>query len=150
MFVGEAPGFEEDRQGEPFVGPAGRLLNDIIRAIRLRRQDVYIANAIKCRPPANRTPEPEEMAACLPYLRRQLDIIRPAVICALGAVAARGLLGTTASLGSLRGRFHDCQGVPLRVTYHPAYLLRYPEAKRKTWEDLQAVAERLGIDPRAP
>jgi DNA polymerase len=145
MFVGEAPGFDEDRQGEPFVGQAGRLLDAILRAMRLRREHVYIANVIKCRPPGNRTPELEEMAACMPYLRRQIEIIRPEVICALGGVAARGLLGAGGSLGSLRGRFHDCEGIPVRVTYHPAYLLRNPAGKPKTWEDVQQILQRLGI-----
>ncbi|MCZ6791995.1 MAG: uracil-DNA glycosylase [Planctomycetota bacterium] len=145
LFVGEAPGFEEDRRGEPFVGPAGQLLDDIIRAMRLAREDVYIANIVKCRPPNNRNPAAEEVASCITYLRRQIEIISPEVLCALGSVAARTLLETTASVGALRGRFHEFQGIPLRVTYHPAYLLRNPADKRKTWQDVQSIMERLGL-----
>jgi DNA polymerase len=148
MFVGEAPGAEEDRRGEPFVGPAGRLLTDIItKGMGLRREDVYIANVIKCRPPGNRTPDATEMATCRAFLRRQIDIIQPEVLVALGAVAARGLLETELSVGRLRGSFHDYEGRPLRVTYHPAYLLRSPHEKRKTWEDIQAVLRRIGLEP---
>ena len=148
MFVGEAPGAQEDRLGEPFVGPAGRLLDDIVtKGMGLRREDVYIANVIKCRPPGNRTPAATEMATCRAFLRRQIDIVRPEVLVALGAVAARGLLETELSVGRLRGRFHDCEGLPLRVTYHPAYLLRSPHEKRKTWEDVLAVLDRLGLEP---
>ena len=143
MFIGEGPGYDEDRQGEPFVGRAGQLLNDIIRAMRLSREQVYIANIVKCRPPNNRNPDLQEMASCFPYLRRQIEIVAPEVICALGSVAARALLRTTSSVGALRGRFHDFEGIPLRVTYHPAYLLRSPGEKRKTWADVQTVMKLL-------
>lgn len=147
LFVGEGPGADEDRIGEPFVGRAGQLLDRIIRAMHLRREDVYIANVVKCRPPDNRTPQAQEMASCLPWLRQQIEIIAPDVICALGAVAARGLLQTQRGVGALRGRFHDFDGIPVRVTYHPAYLLRNPEDKGKCWEDIQAVMRFLGIEP---
>jgi len=146
MFVGEGPGQEEDRRGEPFVGPAGRLLTDIIeKGMGLRREDVYIANVVKCRPPRNRTPTDDEMSSCRLYLERQIETVAPQVIVALGSVAARGLLRTNDSVGRLRGRFHDAAGTPLRVTYHPAYLLRSPHEKRKTWEDIQAVMAFLGL-----
>jgi len=144
VFVGEAPGADEDRQGEPFVGLAGQLLTDIIvKGMKLRREDVYICNVLKCRPPNNRNPNPEEMALCEPYLIQQLDLIRPKVICALGGVAAKCLLQTEDGVGRLRGRWHNYQGIPLRVTYHPAYLLRKPEDKRKTWEDVQEIMKVL-------
>lgn len=144
VFVGEAPGADEDRLGEPFVGKAGQLLTDIIvKGMKLKREDVYICNVLKCRPPENRTPNPEEMALCEPYLIQQLDLIRPKVICALGAVAAKCLLKTEESVGRLRGRWHRYQGIPLRVTYHPAYLLRNPEDKKKTWDDIQEVMKAL-------
>jgi len=144
VFVGEAPGADEDRQGEPFVGKAGQLLTDIIvKGMKMRREDVYICNVLKCRPPDNRTPNPEEMALCEPYLIQQLDLIRPKVICALGAVAAKCLLKTDDSVGRMRGRWHHYQGIPLRVTYHPAYLLRKPEDKRKTWDDVQEIMKVL-------
>jgi DNA polymerase len=149
MFVGEAPGFDEDRYGEPFVGPAGKLLDGIIRAMGLRREDVYIANVVKCRPPGNRTPDVHEVASCIGYLRRQIEVVRPQVLCALGSVAAQALLGTTLSVRELRGRFHEVDGIPLRVTYHPAYLLRSPEMKGKTWEDVQTVMRLLGIEAPA-
>jgi DNA polymerase len=145
MFIGEAPGFDEDRLGEPFVGRAGKLLDDIIRAMRLRREDVYIANIVKCRPPENRVPDPEEVGSCLPYLERQIEIVNPEVICLLGATAARALLHASGSLGSQRGRFFDYRGRKVRVTYHPAYLLRNPQDKRKTWEDVQEVMRVLGV-----
>lgn len=145
VFVGEGPGQDEDRQGEPFVGAAGQLLTRIIAAMGLGRESVYICNVIKCRPPGNRNPEPDEVAACLPFLRRQLLVIRPAAICALGAVAAGTLLGTDAPLGRLRGRFHDWEGTPLMPTYHPAYLLRNPGGKRAVWEDVQQIMDRLGL-----
>jgi uracil-DNA glycosylase family 4 len=144
VFVGEAPGADEDRQGEPFVGKAGQLLTDIIvKGMQMRREDVYICNVLKCRPPNNRTPNPEEMGLCEPYLIRQLELIRPRVICALGSVAARCLLRTEESVGRLRGHWHHYQGIPLRVTYHPAYLLRTPADKRKTWEDIQEIMKFL-------
>lgn len=145
LFVGEAPGADEDRQGEPFVGAAGQLLNDIIRAMTLERAQVYIANVIKCRPPQNRTPEPLEISACREYLERQIEIVAPAAMIALGAVSARTLLGTESSISRLRGKFHDYRGIPLVVTYHPAYLLRQPADKRLVWEDVQLVMARLGL-----
>jgi uracil-DNA glycosylase len=140
VVVGEAPGAEEDRRGEPFVGRAGQLLDAMLRAIGLARGDnVYIANVLKSRPPGNRDPKPEEVASCLPYLRRQIELIRPVLILAVGRIAAHHLLGATASLASLRGRVHPCSelNTPVVVTYHPAYLLRTPGDKRKAWEDLK-------------
>jgi len=145
MFVGEAPGREEDLQGIPFVGRAGKLLTKIIEAMGLRREEVYIANILKCRPPENRTPTPDEMAACLPYLLEQIRTIGPEVIVCLGGVAAKGLLATNESVGRLRGRFMDWHGAKLMVTYHPAYLLRNPTEKRKVWEDMQKVLDCLGL-----
>jgi DNA polymerase len=137
LFVGEGPGADEDVQGEPFVGQAGKLLDNMLMSIRLKRgNNVYIANVVKCRPPANRTPEADEIATCFPYLQRQIQLIRPKVIVALGKTAATTLLGKEATLGSLRGAVHDYQGIPLIVTYHPAYLLRSPLEKAKAWEDL--------------
>ena len=137
MFVGEAPGAEEDAQGEPFVGQGGRLLDNMLRAIGLERsKDVYIANVLKCRPPNNRNPEPGEVAKCSPYLERQLELITPRLIVALGRFAAMTLLDTDASIASLRGRVHAYRGIPLVVTYHPAYLLRTLPEKAKAWEDL--------------
>ena len=148
LFVGEGPGRDEDLAGEPFVGKAGQLLNDIInKGMGLEREQVYIANIVKCRPPENRNPAVEEIAACMPYLRRQIEIIQPEVICALGGVAAKALLSSEASVGSLRGEFHDYDGIPVRVTYHPAYLLRSPHEKRKTWQDIKAVMARLSLPP---
>jgi uracil-DNA glycosylase family 4 len=144
VFVGEAPGADEDAQGEPFVGKAGQLLTDIIvKGMKMKREDVYICNVLKCRPPNNRNPNPEEMSLCEPYLIQQLSLIRPKVICALGGVASKCLLQTEASVGQLRGRWHNYQGIPLRVTYHPAYLLRTPADKGKTWEDIQEVMKVL-------
>jgi DNA polymerase len=144
VFVGEAPGADEDRQGEPFVGRAGKLLTDIIeKGMKLRRQDIYICNVLKCRPPDNRDPNPEEVQHCEPYLIQQLSLIQPKVICALGCHAAQTLLRTTESTGKLRGQWHNYQDIPLRVTYHPAYLLRSPNEKRKTWEDIQEVMKVL-------
>lgn len=145
VFVGEGPGGDEDREGEPFVGRAGRLLNDIIRAMGLQREQVYIANVVKCRPPANRTPDAGEIGACGGYLRRQLEIIAPEVVVALGRVATQFLLETDQPMGRLRGRFHEVGGLEVLPTYHPAYLLRYPENKRKVWEDIQKVMARLGL-----
>lgn len=140
VFVGEAPGESEDRQGIPFVGQAGQLLTDIIvKGMKLDRSEVYICNVIKCRPPGNRNPEPDEIAQCEPFLIRQLGLVKPRVICALGAFAAQSLLRTTESVGRLRGRWHRYRGIPLRVTYHPAYLLRSPGEKKKAWDDIQAV-----------
>ncbi len=137
MFVGEAPGRDEDLQGEPFVGRAGGLLNQIIEAIGFTREEVYIGNILKCRPPGNRDPQPDEVAACEPHLHRQIELIQPVVICALGRIAAQTLLKTTASLGKLRERTHLYQDRPLVVTYHPAALLRNPNWKRPTWEDMK-------------
>jgi uracil-DNA glycosylase len=144
VFVGEAPGADEDAQGEPFVGKAGQLLTDIIvKGMKVPREDVYICNVLKCRPPNNRNPKPEEMALCEPFLVQQLAQIRPKVICALGGVAAKCLLQTEEGVGRLRGRWHNYQGIPLRVTYHPAYLLRTPSDKGKVWEDIQEVIKVL-------
>lgn len=140
LVVGEAPGAEEDRQGEPFVGRAGQLLDAMLRAIGLARgRNVYIANILKSRPPGNRDPSPEEVAACLPYLERQIELIRPRLILAVGRIAMQNLLGTQSSLARMRGQVHEFGGLktPLIVTYHPAYLLRKPEDKRKAWEDLK-------------
>lgn len=139
MLIGEAPGADEDAQGEPFVGRAGQLLNKILEAIHFKREDVYICNILKCRPPGNRKPASEEIDECLPYLRKQIELIQPAVIVCLGLTAAENLLQTTESLTNLRGRVLQYEGIPLMVTYHPAALLRNPNWKRPTWEDVQAV-----------
>ncbi len=137
LFVGEGPGAEEDAKGEPFVGQAGRLLDSMLAAIKLKRgANAYIANVVKCRPPGNRNPEPGEAQACEPYLHRQIELIRPKLIVALGKVAAQNLLATDASIASLRGRLHQYRGIALIVTYHPAYLLRSLPEKAKAWEDL--------------
>ncbi|MCI0340299.1 MAG: uracil-DNA glycosylase [Planctomycetales bacterium] len=141
MFIGEGPGAEEDRQGLPFVGPAGQLLTRILLAMGLRRDEVYIANIVKCRPPGNRTPEPDEVAACLPYLRAQIAAVRPRAIVLLGSVAARALVGPEVSITRIRGRFTDVDGIPAMPTFHPAYLLRNPGEKRKVWEDVQKVRD---------
>ncbi len=143
VFVGEAPGADEDRQGRPFVGKAGQLLTRIIVAMGLQRQDVYICNILKCRPPENRNPRPEEIAACEPFLIRQLQVIRPKIICALGTFSAHTLLKTDVPISVLRGRFHSYQGIPLMPTYHPAYLLRNPAAKKQVWEDVQKIMKAL-------
>jgi DNA polymerase len=143
LFVGEGPGAEEDRQGLPFVGPAGALLTRIIEAIGLTRERVYIANIVKCRPPGNRDPEPAEVAACRGYLEKQIELVRPRVIVALGRVAAQTLLGNDLPLGRMRGTWHLVAGVPTRVTYHPAALLRNAAFKRPVWEDMKLVRERL-------
>jgi len=138
LVVGEAPGAEEDRRGEPFVGAAGQLLDAMLKAIGLdRRSNVYIANILKSRPPGNRDPKPEEVAACLPYLHRQVALVQPKIMLAVGRIAAQNLLGTEAPLGRLRGQVHRFGDTPLVVTYHPAYLLRTPQDKRKAWEDLK-------------
>jgi DNA polymerase len=139
VFVGEGPGQEEDQAGEPFVGAAGQLLTKIIEAIRLRREDVYIANVVKCRPPGNRTPEPGEIEACSTFLRRQIAAIRPRFVCTLGACAAQTLLRTRAPISHLRGRFHEVDGLRVLPTFHPAYLLRNPEHKREVWEDMKVL-----------
>jgi DNA polymerase len=137
LFVGEGPGADEDVQGEPFVGQAGKLLDNMLMAISLKRgKNVYIGNIVKCRPPGNRNPGPEEIATCLPYLQRQIGLIQPKLIVALGKVASNALLGRDATLASLRGKPHDYSGIPLIVTYHPAYLLRSPSEKAKAWHDL--------------
>lgn len=139
LVVGEAPGADEDRQGEPFVGRAGGLLNSMLRGIGLQREQVFIANILKCRPPNNRDPKPEEVAQCLPYLERQIALLRPGIMLAVGRIAAQNLLSTDTPIGKLRGSVHafGAQRIPLVVTYHPAYLLRSPTEKRKAWEDLK-------------
>ena len=149
MFVGEGPGADEDASGLPFVGKAGQLLNNMIGAMGLKREQVYIANIVKCRPPANRTPEPAEANTCSQFLLRQIDIVRPQVIVALGATAATYLLGVRQSLGSLRGRWHSTRGTKLAVTYHPAFLLRDPRMKGEAWKDLQMVMAEMGLKPAA-
>lgn len=137
MLVGEGPGAEEDQRGEPFVGQAGKLLDNMLRAISLKRgEDVYIGNAVKCRPPHNRTPESAELAACLPFLERQIDLVRPRLLIALGRPAAQALLATEVRIGAARGKLFDHRGIPVIVTYHPAYLLRNPQDKARAWEDL--------------
>ena len=160
MFVGEGPGADEDAQGEPFVGRAGQLLNNMIRAMGLRREEVYIANVVKCRPPGNRTPERDECETCSPFLMRQIAVIRPKVVVALGAVAAKNLLAFNAPMSELRGRFYDFmpagtrssdptwQGARLAVTYHPAFLLRDPRQKGEAWKDLQMAMKYLGLEPQ--
>lgn len=139
VFVGEGPGRDEDLKGEPFVGAAGKLLTRIIQAIHLTREEVYICNIVKCRPPNNRAPAKDEIEMCRPFLLKQLEIIKPRLICALGTVAAQTLLETTAPISSLRSRFHDFRGAKLLATYHPAYLLRNPAKKREVWEDMQII-----------
>jgi uracil-DNA glycosylase len=145
MFVGEGPGADEDAQGLPFVGRAGQLLNNMITAMGLKREEVYIANVVKCRPPGNRTPEPEEANTCSPFLFRQIDVVRPEVIVALGATAATYLLGQRQPLAGLRGRVHSFRGTRLIVTYHPAFLLRDPRQKKEAWADLQIAMRELGL-----
>ena len=149
MFVGEGPGYEEDRQGLPFVGKAGQLLNRIIRAMGIAREQVYIANVVKCRPPENRTPLPDEAATCSPFLLRQISIIRPQVLCALGGAAVQTLLQTSAPVSRLRGEFRSLpDGTRVMPTFHPAYLLRNPEKKKEVWEDMKKVMEFLVQNPR--
>jgi DNA polymerase len=143
MFIGEGPGAQEDRQGLPFVGPAGELLTRIIEAIQLRREEVYIANIVKCRPPGNRDPKPDEVAACREWLHDQIETVRPRVIVMLGKVAAQTLLGSDETLGRMRGTWHRVRGIDARATYHPAALLRNTSFKRPTWEDMQVVRDRL-------
>jgi DNA polymerase len=147
MLIGEAPGADEDEQGEPFVGRAGQLLNNMIRAMGLQREDVYIANIIKCRPPSNRTPERDECETCSPFLFRQIEVVGPKAIVALGAVAAKTLLAVNAPMSELRGRWYDFRGTKLAVTYHPAFLLRDPRQKKEAWKDLQMVMKELGLKP---
>ncbi len=146
VFCGEAPGADEDQQGEPFVGAAGQLLNKIIAACTLRREDVYILNILRCRPPGNRLPLPTEAVNCREYLDAQLRIIQPEFICCLGACAAQNLLQTNVAIGKLRGRFHDYRGMKVLCTYHPAYLLRNPAAKRPTWDDMKMLMTAMGIE----
>jgi uracil-DNA glycosylase family 4 len=160
MFVGEGPGADEDAQGEPFVGRAGQLLNNMIKAMGIRREDVYIANVVKCRPPGNRTPERDECETCSPFLMRQIAVVKPKVVVALGAVSAKNLLAINAPMSELRGRFYDFmpagarpddswQGTKLAVTYHPAFLLRDPRQKGEAWKDQQMVMKYLGLKPPA-
>lgn len=147
MLIGEGPGAEEDRQGEPFVGPAGKLLDLMLHAIGLdRKRNVYIANIVKCRPPGNRNPTVEEAQLCLPYLQRQIALVQPHVLVALGKVAATHLLGSETSIAQLRQKMHEYGGMPLVVTYHPAYLLRNPREKRKSWEDLKFLRKLIAED----
>lgn len=148
VFVGEGPGADEDAQGEPFVGRAGKLLTQMIEAMSLRREDVYICNVVKCRPPDNRLPEKDEIATCSPFLLRQLAVIQPKVIVALGACSAQTLLQTTQGISRFRGEWFDFRGAKLIATYHPAYLLRNPPAKSEVWKDLQKVMAHLGLQPR--
>jgi DNA polymerase len=145
MFVGEGPGADEDAQGLPFVGRAGQLLNNMMAAMGLKREQVYIANIVKCRPPQNRKPEPDEARSCTPFLERQIEIVRPRVLVALGATAATYLLGMRGSIGSMRGRIHDYRGIQTVVTYHPAFLLRDPTQKKEAWKDLQMAMAALGL-----
>lgn len=145
-FLGEAPGADEDRLGEPFVGRAGKLLDKIIEACTLKREEVYILNNLKCRPPGNRNPKPEESAHCSRYLIRQLELIQPEYICCLGAIAAQNLLETQTPIGKLRGKVHDYRGINVVCTYHPAYLLRNPAAKKDTWEDMKTLMGLLGVE----
>jgi uracil-DNA glycosylase family 4 len=146
VFVGEAPGADEDEQGLPFVGRAGQLLTDIIvKGMKLERKDVYICNILKCRPPGNRNPQPDEISKCEPFLKKQLQIISPEIICALGTFAAKTLLKTDIPISALRGRFHLYEGIKLMPTYHPAYLLRNPSAKKQVWEDVQMIMKEIGL-----
>ena len=145
MFIGEGPGADEDIQGLPFVGKAGQLLNNMIAAMGLKREEVYVANIVKCRPPNNRVPEPVEANTCDPFLMRQIDVVQPQVVVALGSTAAMYLLGVKQSLSGLRGRWHRCRGAKLVVTYHPAFLLRDPRMKGEAWKDLQMVMKELGL-----
>ena len=143
IFVGEWPGAEDDQQGKPFVGKAGQLLTKIIQAMNLTREDVYICNVMKCRPPVNRKPYPNEIQSCLPYLRRQINLIRPDFICALGTFAAQTLLETHEPISKLRGDFHDYEGIRVMPTYHPSYLLQKPERKREVWEDMKKLMKEM-------
>jgi DNA polymerase len=151
LFVGEGPGADEDALGEPFVGQAGKLLDNMLLAIKLKRgKNVYIANVVKCRPPGNRAPLADEISLCLPYLQRQIELIKPKLIVALGKVASNALLGRDATLASLRGKLHDYRGIPLIVTYHPAYLLRSPTEKAKAWQDLRLSVQKMQEDMTLP
>lgn len=149
VFFGEAPGADEDKQGIPFVGRAGQLLTKIIEACTFKREDVYIMNVVKCRPPDNRVPEPDEVSNCRHFFERQFDTLQPEYIVCVGATPAQALLETTLSIGKLRGRFHSYRGSKVVATYHPAYLLRNPDAKKFVWEDLQMMLRDMGIDPAA-
>ena len=143
VFVGEAPGYDEDQQGLPFVGRAGQLLTKIIESIEIKREDVYICNVLKCRPPDNRNPEPDEVASCNPFLKKQLAAIRPKIVCCLGTFAAHTVLQTTAPISKLRGKFFDMDGMRVIATFHPAYLLRSPDKKREVWEDMKQIRAEL-------
>ncbi|MFH1479564.1 MAG: uracil-DNA glycosylase [Candidatus Omnitrophota bacterium] len=145
VFVGEAPGYEEDIQGKPFVGDAGKLLTKIIESMKLKREDVYICNVLKCRPPKNRNPLPEEIAHCMDYLYRQLELIKPEVICGLGKFASQTLLKTDIPITKLRGKWHDFKGMKFMPTYHPAYLLRNPKDKKLVWEDMKKIMEVMSL-----
>ncbi len=145
MFIGEAPGYDEDQKGLPFVGAAGQLLTKMIQAMKLTREDVYIANCLKCRPPENRNPMPTEIVSCNPILMQQIEIIQPKVICTLGKFASQTLLQTQEPISRLRGRFHDWKGIRVMPTFHPAYLLRTPDDKKIAWQDLKLVMSELGI-----
>ena len=146
MFIGEAPGRDEDLQGEPFVGRAGQLLTDIIKAMKLTRDDVYITNVVKCRPPENRNPEPDELEACRPYIRRQIAMIKPRVIVTLGKFALQSLLERSYSITAARGQWLEYEGIKVMPTFHPAYLLRTPAAKKEVWQDMKKVMAELGIE----
>jgi len=149
VFVGEAPGMDEDLTGKPFVGQAGKLLTDIIKAMGLTRDQVYICNIIKCHPPRNRDPERDEIEMCLPFLEAQLSLIQPEIICAIGRISAQSLVREDFKITRERGQWQSFRGIPLMPTYHPAYLLRYPQAKKAVWEDMQQIMKRLGLkDPR--
>jgi DNA polymerase len=143
-FIGEAPGADEDRQGEPFVGAAGQLLNRIIAASGMKREEVFICNILRCRPPGNRQPTPEEAANCREYLEQTIDLVRPRFICALGGTATTHLLGTTVGITRLRGKFLEYRGIPVMCTFHPSYLLRSPEKKKDVWEDMKTLLARMG------
>ncbi len=149
MIIGEGPGHDEDLQGKPFVGRAGQLLTKILQSIHLQREEVYITNIIKCRPPQNRNPEPDEIESCYPFLRHQIGVIRPRIICALGTFAAQTLLKTGAKITTLRGRFYEFSGIKVVPTYHPAYLLRNPERKREVWEDMKQISRWMANDTEA-
>jgi DNA polymerase len=146
MLIGEGPGYDEDVQGRPFVGKAGQLLTKILQSINLPREEVYITNIIKCRPPRNRNPEPDEIQSCNPFLMKQIDVIQPKIICALGAFSSQTLLKTDAKITALRGKFYEFGGIHVIPTYHPAFLLRNPERKREVWEDMKKIVELLGSD----
>jgi DNA polymerase len=145
MFIGEGPGYDEDVQGRPFVGKAGQLLTKIIQSINIQREEVYIANIIKCRPPQNRNPEPDEIESCNPFLMKQINAIQPKVICALGTFSAQTLLKTDAKITSIRGKIYDLEGIKVIPTYHPAFLLRNPDKKREVWEDMKKIAELMSL-----